>query len=857
MLQQDIQGESPARAGAAAMIGDVARYVAEIALIGTAYFLLAKGGLQLASVNPSATPVWPPTGLALAVILLRGYRVWPAIVAGAFLANATTAGSPAIAAAIAAGNGLEALAGGMLINLWARGRDAFMTPGNVARFTLIATAASAVSATIGVGVLNHGGYADWPRFAEIWTTWWLGDLTGALLVTPVIVLWASRDDRWRGRGAGWEGAAIFATAVAIGLVAFSPLIGQAGQRDALSFVAVLPLLWAALRRNQRETATVALALAGFAVWGTMVNGGPFARAATNDSFLMLLMFLISISVPSLALSADVAARRRVEERLRRTQAELENTIKEEIARRRQLEAEFTRGSDVHKRTEEALVDSARHFQILIQGVTDYAIYMLDPEGRISSWNSGAERIKGYASEDIVGQHFSRFYTEEDRARGEPARALATAARTGKYEKEGWRVRRDGSRFWASVVIDAIRDDRGALIGFAKITRDITEKRQAQAALDKTREELAQSQKMEAVGQLTGGIAHDFNNLLMVVGGHVQILQRRLTDPKITQAIEAIDGAAKRGAALTRQLLAFSRRQPLASTVIDLGECIAAMRPMLESSLRGDIDVKYDVADNVWPVEVDVAELELALLNIAVNSRDAMPNGGVFTVSARNVEVGDPSLPTSLPVDSVALAFSDTGTGIAPEILTKVFEPFFTTKAIGEGTGLGLSQVYGFAQNVGGAAAVTSTVDQGTTVTMYFPRSKGEPLTVENAAAQTIAGGEETILVVEDSAEVAEVTASLLDQLGYQVVRVENAADALKTLADGAPIDLVFSDIVMPGAMSGIDLGRRIRAQYPRLPVLLTSGYSNAPHGVESEFVILRKPFEVVALAKAIRDMFGN
>jgi PAS domain S-box-containing protein len=837
-----------------------AAYLLKVTGIGVIYFVLAKGGLQLASVNPSATPIWAPTGVALAAVLLGGYRVWPGIVVAAFLANAITAGSIYTSGAIAVGNGLEAVIGGWLINRWAEGRDTFATPTNVAKFTLIAVVATMISATVGVGALSYGGYADWARLPEIWMTWWLGDLTGALIVAPLLVLWAARTPLSADRGNNWEFPAILASAVAIGLVAFSPVVPQTAYRDALGFVAVLPLLWAALRRNQRDTATVVLILVGFAVWGTAMNTGPFARAGTNDAFLALLMFLISISVPSLALSADVATRRRSEDLLRRARNELEETIRqrtaalaEEIQQRRQLEVEFSRGVDVRRRTEEALVDSERHFRMLVEGVTDYAIFMLDPNGRITSWNSGAQRIKGYAPEQIIGQHFSQFYTDEDRKRGEPERSLQMAAEKGKYESEGWRVRRDGSVFWASIAMDAIRDDRGTLIGFAKVTRDITEKRNAGIALDKVREELAQAQKMEAMGQLTGGIAHDFNNLLMVVSGHVQILQQRLADPKIAQATEAIHAAAKRGENLTRQLLAFSRREPLNPTAVNLRARVDALEPIFQSSLRGNITITYDIPNNIWPIEVDVAELELALLNIAINSRDAMPNGGTFAVSARNISSGENSLPAPLHGEFVALELRDSGMGIPAEIRSKIFDPFFTTKAVGKGTGLGLSQVYGFAHNAGGTVTVASQIGEGASITIYLPRSAVEATPTVDASAEAIAAGQGTILMVEDNAEVSEVTSSLLEQLGYRVVHAITAEDALETLADGAPIDLVFSDIVMPGGMSGLDLARAIRTRHSGVPVVLTTGYSDTLQGIEGEFVVLRKPFEMSVLARSLRD----
>ncbi len=289
-----------------------------------------------------------------------------------------------------------------------------------------------------------------------------------------------------------------------------------------------------------------------------------------------------------------------------------------------------------KQAENALRESEQSYRLLLRGVRDYAIYMLDTGGHVRTWNEGAERIKGYSADEIVGQHFRVFLPEDIRAGGMAEQALVEAAREGQFEAQSWLLRKDGSRFYASVVMDALRNDADELIGFAKLVRDITAQHEAQVALEETREQLAQAQKMEALGQLTGGIAHDFNNLLMIVCGYAQLLQRRLSEPKDTQAIEAIRAAAGRGERLTRQLLTFSRRQQLTPVVVDLRRRIDSVRDMLAPSLRGNIELVCDVEDKIWPVEVDLDELELALVNIAVNARDAMPDGGSITLSARNV-----------------------------------------------------------------------------------------------------------------------------------------------------------------------------------------------------------------------------
>ena len=569
-----------------------------------------------------------------------------------------------------------------------------------------------------------------------------------------------------------------------------------------------------------------------------------------------------------AIAEDVTTRRQAEDNLARERRKLLDTVQERTSRltqmRAALDAEIEQRKLVEdalrsdfaetRRTQAALVDSEWRFQTVIQGITDYAIFMLDRDGCITNWNVGAQRIHLYTAEEIVGHHFSRFYSEEEQQAGEPARTLQVAAYEGKYAFEGWRTRRDKSKFWASVVIEAVRDDAGKLAGFVHITHDVTERRNAQVSLERAQEQLAQSQKMEALGQLTGSIAHDFNNLLMIVSGHAQLLRRRLSDPNQLRAIDAINLATNRGESLTRQLLAFSRRQPINPVITDLKERIEAVREMLVGSLRGNVQLKCEITADLWPVEVDIAEFELALVNIAVNARDAMPGGGMITLSAVNVTLQKIERADQLEGDFVALAMTDTGVGIAPEVLPRIFEPFFTTKALGKGTGLGLSQVYGFSQQSGGGVVAASTVGRGTAITIYLPRKHAIlAKALEAPPTQPLLQSDGTVLMVEDNPDVADVTAPLLEQLGYRVIRSNNAMDALSRLQRGGKVMLVFSDIVMPGGMNGIALAQEIRNRYPRLPVLLTSGYSDVTPTAASQFRILRKPFQLPALEKAIRE----
>jgi PAS domain S-box-containing protein len=515
------------------------------------------------------------------------------------------------------------------------------------------------------------------------------------------------------------------------------------------------------------------------------------------------------------------------------------------------------------RAEAALRASEERYRVLVSGVVDYAIFMLDPNGMVTNWNAGAERIKGYRASEIVGQHFSRFYTEEDRARGEPQRALEVAAREGKYEAEALRVRKDGSRFWANVVIDALRED-GRLIGFAKITRDVTERVRIAEALDETRAALAQAQKMEAVGQLTGGVAHDFNNLLTAIIGTLDLLLERAdwSRERARPLLEAALRSAQRGARLTSGLLAFSRRQTLAPQVTDANRLVAGMSQLLRQTLGETIAIETVLAGGLWQTSIDPNQLESALLNLAINARDAMPDGGKLTIETGNTYLDDEYAAARAEVTAgqyVLVAVTDTGVGMDAETLGHAFEPFFTTKPEGRGTGLGLSQVFGFMKQSGGHVNIYSEPGHGTTVKLYLPRHRGDILVEDEVAhaPREVRGRNETVLVVEDDAEVRQFAVQALTHLGYRVFEAIDGPSALQLLGRHPEIEVLFSDVGLPG-MNGRQLADAARARSPGLHVLFTTGYARnaiVHHGVLDPGVqLLGKPFTVESLARKLRQI---
>jgi PAS domain S-box-containing protein len=520
-------------------------------------------------------------------------------------------------------------------------------------------------------------------------------------------------------------------------------------------------------------------------------------------------------------------------------------------------AKITRDLTERKAAAERLKETQEQFRRLVEGVTDYAIYMLDPEGYVTSWNSGAQRIKGYTPTEIIGKHFSQFYTSEDRLDGAPQAGLETARREGRFEKEGWRLRKDGTRFRANAVIDAIRNDAGELIGFAKVTRDITEQYRAQQSLERAQQTLFQAQKLESLGQLTGGIAHDFNNLLTAVGASLEVLRKYLTDnPRAHMLLENAMQGVERGASLTQRMLAFARRQELELRSVDLVALVRGMTEMLERSIGPSISIVTRLANDLPPVRTDANQLEAAILNLAVNARDAMPNGGSIVISARAETLAEDNQAGAIVGDYVRLSVADCGQGMDEATLAQAVEPFFTTKGVGKGTGLGLAMVHGVAEQSGGKLKLESKPGAGTTASLWLPVAAAEQDRSRDAQATTkeipvvTAVERPIVLVVDDDALVRVSTCAMLDDIGYGVIEVEDAFRALEVIASPTRISILLTDQAMPG-LTGLQLAEAAKKLRPRLPIILASGYAELPKHNQGILRRLAKPYRLAELLDAI------
>ncbi len=500
-----------------------------------------------------------------------------------------------------------------------------------------------------------------------------------------------------------------------------------------------------------------------------------------------------------------------------------------------------------------------HLRSILETVPE-AMVIIDEHAVISSFSAAAERLFGYSASEVCGRNVRVLMPPPDRDSHDlyMSRYLATGRRhIIGYGRIVTGIKKDGSQFPMELAVgETVANGQRIFTGFI---RDLTSRH-------KLEEELRQAQKMEAIGQLTGGIAHDFNNLLTVISGNLEMVERRVPEGPALELIRAAQEAADDGARLTGQLLAFGRRQPLNAQLADVGQLVAHFSDLLRRALGETIELRTVVTGSSNHAMVDASQLQNALLNLAINARDAMPKGGRLTVEITHAEIAlaeAGARPDMRPGDYVLISVSDTGTGMTPAVRERAFEPFFTTKSVGAGTGLGLSMVYGFVTQSGGQIRLDSEPGHGTTVRIYLPASRPQPVATETSATARapagLPGGSETILVVEDEPRVRRVAIARLRELGYSVIEAANADEALQAAGQDRPIDLLFSDVVMPGGMDGDTLATRIRAMRPGIKVLLTSGYAEPSimeRGQAESGNWLRKPYTMAALATRLRSLLG-
>ncbi len=797
------------------------RWLARALALAAAYFLVAKLGLRYATIGPSISPVWPPTGLAVAALVLLGPGYWPGILFGAFLANATTSIPVLAAAGIACGNATEAMVAAYLLRSRA-GRHLALDDLLGVR-TLVGVAApvgALASAAVGVTTL---WLAHVVPGAGVWSAlslWWAGDYLGALVVAPVFLTWLT----WAGpagvrigRRTALElsllvGGAVVATMAIFGGLLPPSLLPQA-QYPYLLFPFVIG---AALRFGPRGASLLTMTVATLAVGYTVRGGGPFVMQTVPSTDTALLLYIGILAITGLSLGPATARR---------------------------------------ERAERALREANEHLAAVIQS-SPLAIYTLDPTSTVQTWNRAAEALYGWQAEEVIGRPLPTIAQDLEDHRRLRDRVLRGEALRGV---EVTRRRKDGTLVNISLSVAPLHDAAGRVTGMLSLAADITEMRQLEV-------QYRQAQKMEAVGRLAGGIAHDFNNLLTaIIGTTALVLEDLGLESRARLDIQEIEKAAKRAAGLTRQLLIFSRQQVLEPRALDLNALVANLEKMLHRLIGEDIELRTKPAAALGAVRADPGQLEQAIMNLVVNARDAMPKGGRLTIETADVELGRSYVAAHVPTQPgpyVLLAISDTGVGMDGATKARLFEPFFTTKEPGRGTGLGLATVYGIVKQSGGYVWAYSELGHGTTFKIYLPRvaetaESPEPTT----GTPTPVRGSETVLVVEDQEEVRKLTKRVLEARGYTVLAARNGAEALEIVGQHATqIHLMITDVVMPG-MNGRELARLACARRSDLKVLYVSGYTGEAvlqhRLLEPGVAFLQKPFTPDVLARKTREVLDN
>jgi PAS domain S-box-containing protein len=693
---------------------------AHIVLLALAYFAAAKAALLIAIPPGYAAALWPACGIAVAAFLLGGQRLWPGVWIGSLAANLTVEGSVLAALIIASGSALQAAVAAGLIRRHIGVPYRFQRPGEVVKFVALAALSATIAPTcalLALGMLHPMSALDlfWN-----WATWWQGSATGIILAAPLLLSWtAPAGVRWtRNRVA--EGLLFILLALGATHLVFSGGTGEGGRYTA-TFLIVPFTVWAAFRFSQREVTTVIAAIAAIALWYTLRRHmGPFAASAGNEPILLLL-FISTLAFTGLVLSAVLAQLGDAMEGLRNRHRLLEQRVSE---RTRDLEeANRLLHEDIaaRARTERMLAESERRFRLMVESVVDYAIFMLDAEGRVASWNAGAQRITGYDSHEAVGRDFSLFYPREEVERRKPQWELEVAAAEGRFEEEGWRLRKDGSAYWGNVVITAVRDDTGKLLGFAKVVRDLTERNRVEAELIRAR--VAAERASEAKSQFLANMSHELRTPL----NSLLILARLLADnaggnltAKQVQFAQTIYASGMDLLSLINDLLDLAKIESGAITTLNVAPArLDELKEDLERTFRQvaqDRRLQFSIViepSTPGAIRTDVARLKQVLKNLLANAFKFTREGSV-------------SLRIAPEADRVAFSVIDTGIGIPAEKQKLIFEAFQqadgTTSRQYGGTGLGLSISRELTHLLGGEIRLASEPGKGSTFTLYLPAS---------------------------------------------------------------------------------------------------------------------------------------
>jgi PAS domain S-box-containing protein len=794
-------------------------YLAKLALLAAIYYGAARLGLQYASIGQSISLVWPPTGIAIAALTLLGYRYWPGIALGAFLANAATPVPLLAAIAISAGNTLEALVAAYLIRHMAGPRPELGNLRHVRAFMVAALLGALCSASIGPASLWVTGALPSPAVPAAVAVWWAGDVLGALVIAPVFFTWTLPPQAEDNTRRLIEVIVLCLGTIVAAELALGRVFDPAVLRQVDYHYVLFPfVIWAALRFGARGASLMTLTVSAVAVGHTIHGGGPFAGASAMETLIEVTCYLAVVAVTGLVLAAAVRWER-------------------------------------HQATK-ALMQSEKQLRRALEAARMGSWFWSVQDNRLS-WDDNLRQLYALSPEERVATH------QEFLERVHPDDRTSVDSAMEKVLKEGgdldyeFRVLLpDGRVRWIANQGEVRRDEQGRAVYMTGVSSDVTERRVAE-------DRLRQAHRMESVGRLAGGVAHETNNQMSIVLGSADFILQRPDVPEAVRAdVEFIRKAAERTAAVTAQLLAFSRRQILKPELLDLNAVVTGWEPVLRRIMGEDCVVKLRLSTEPALVRADPGQLEQVLLNLALNARDAMPRGGRITVETFRTELTGAyarSRPATAirPGDYAVLAVSDTGHGMDKETLSHIFEPFFTTKGVGQGTGLGLSTVYGIVKQSDGYVWVYSEPGQGTTFKIYLPLKTGAvPATRRDSAPLRSRAGE-SILLVEDDAPVRSMMRRALEGAGYGVLEAGGAAEALDILArTSGRISLVLTDVVMPG-VSGRELADRIAELIPGTPVLFTSGYTDGEivrRGLlEPGVAFIQKPLTPAALVRAVRE----